>query len=292
MPTALRRLRLPRVSWSLITISVFLLANLGPAANAPVAQAAPGAAPLPAAAASPVAAPASVTIVGDLQSELGCPGDWQPDCAATHLTYDAGDDVWQGTFTVPAGAWQYKAALNDSWAENYGLHAAPGGDNIPLNLGAPTSVKFYYDDKSHWVTDNQGSVIATVAGRLPVRAGLPGRLGPRLPALVAARPGWRRHLSLRNHQPPGRLIPGQGGPQRKLGCELWPGRRPKRRQHRLYRPRQWGQGHLHLRLQLACVDHPGRPRPRQQRGMERPGATTRATRCIGRRAAPCQPAPR
>ena len=47
--------------------------------------------------------PTSVTIAGDLQSELGCTGDWDPGCAATHLTYDAGDDVWQGTWTVPAG---------------------------------------------------------------------------------------------------------------------------------------------------------------------------------------------
>src|SRR5438132_6368381 len=67
-------------------------------------------------------APSSVTIAGDLQSELGCSGDWQPDCANTHLTYDANDDVWQGTFNVPAGNWHYKAALNNSWDENYGQH--------------------------------------------------------------------------------------------------------------------------------------------------------------------------
>ncbi len=29
------------------------------------------------------AQPTSVTLVGDLQDELGCPGDWQPECAAT-----------------------------------------------------------------------------------------------------------------------------------------------------------------------------------------------------------------
>jgi hypothetical protein len=34
--------------------------------------------------------PSSVTVAGSLQSELGCPGDWQPDCAATHLSFDAG----------------------------------------------------------------------------------------------------------------------------------------------------------------------------------------------------------
>jgi hypothetical protein len=58
--------------------------------------------------------PSSVTIAGSLQSEAGCPGDWDPACAGTHLSFDAGDDVWQGTFTLPAGAYEYKAALNDS----------------------------------------------------------------------------------------------------------------------------------------------------------------------------------
>jgi len=119
-----------------------------------------------------------VTIAGDLQSELGCPGDWQADCAATHLTYDAGDDVWQGTFSVPVGIWQYKAALNDTWNENYGLNAQPGGANINLSLGAASSVKFYYDHKSHWVTDNHNSVIATVPGSFQSELGCPGDWQP------------------------------------------------------------------------------------------------------------------
>src|SRR5437867_4951291 len=89
--------------------------------------------------------PSSVTLVGSLQSELGCPGDWDPGCAATHLTYDASDDVWQAEFSLPAGSYEYKAALNNGWDENYGLHAQPGGANIPLNLAAGRSVKFYYD---------------------------------------------------------------------------------------------------------------------------------------------------
>ncbi|HEX6159243.1 MAG TPA: hypothetical protein VF111_03690, partial [Thermoanaerobaculia bacterium] len=64
--------------------------------------------------------PASVTVAGSLQDELGCPGDWQPECSATFLTYDAEDDVWQRVFSVPAGNFEYKAALNGGWAENYG----------------------------------------------------------------------------------------------------------------------------------------------------------------------------
>jgi glycosidase len=122
--------------------------------------------------------PTSVTIAGDLQSELGCGGDWDAGCAATHLTYDAGDDVWQGTWTVPAGSWQYKATLNDSWDENYGLHGVAGGDNIPLNLGGSSSVKFYYDHKSHWITDNKTAVIATIPGSFQHTLGCSGDWQP------------------------------------------------------------------------------------------------------------------
>src|SRR5512133_1533325 len=108
--------------------------------------------------------PSSVTIAGDLQSELGCSSDWDPACSATHLAYDSGDDVWQGVFNVPAGNWEYKAALNNAWDENYGQNATPGGSNISLSLASGSPVKFYYDHKTHWVTSNKNSVIATVAG--------------------------------------------------------------------------------------------------------------------------------
>jgi glucoamylase len=133
---------------------------------------------LPAATASHTPNPSSVTVAGSLQSELGCPGDWQQDCAATHLTYDAGDDVWQQTFALPAGGYEYKAALNDSWDENYGLHAQQGGANIPLSLPSNASVKFYYDHKSHWITDNKNSVIAVAPGSFQSELGCPGDWDP------------------------------------------------------------------------------------------------------------------
>lgn len=122
--------------------------------------------------------PTSVTIAGSFQDELGCPGDWQPDCANTHLGYDTGDDVWQGVFTIPAGSWEYKTALNDSWDENYGANAVPGGTNIILSLGGQTDVKFYYDHKSHWVTDNQNSRIVTAPGSYQSEIGCPGDWAP------------------------------------------------------------------------------------------------------------------
>ena len=122
--------------------------------------------------------PTSVTIAGSLQSELGCPGDWQPDCTNTYLSYDDFDDVWQDSFTIPAGSYEYKTALNNSWDENYGLNASPGGSNIPLNLAAETSVKFFYDHKSHWITDNQNSIIATVPGSFQSELGCSGDWQP------------------------------------------------------------------------------------------------------------------
>ena len=42
-----------------------------------------------------------MTIAGSLQYELGCPGDWQPECAATQLGFDADDGVWQATLPAP-----------------------------------------------------------------------------------------------------------------------------------------------------------------------------------------------
>ena len=69
-----------------------------------VALAAAGLVLLPAATATPD--PTSVTIAGSLQSEAGCSGDWDPACATTHLTYDAADGVWQGTFSLTAGSYE------------------------------------------------------------------------------------------------------------------------------------------------------------------------------------------
>ncbi|HET7828985.1 MAG TPA: alpha-amylase family glycosyl hydrolase, partial [Candidatus Limnocylindrales bacterium] len=142
---------------------------------------------LPLASATPIGArpalanhtpnPSSVTVAGDLQSELGCSGDWDPGCAATHLTYDANDDVWQGTWAVPNGNFEYKAALNGAWDENYGANAAPGGGNIGLTgNGSPT--KFYYDHKSHWITSSKNAVIAVAPGSFQSELGCPGDWDP------------------------------------------------------------------------------------------------------------------
>ncbi|HYK01587.1 MAG TPA: pullulanase-type alpha-1,6-glucosidase [Thermoanaerobaculia bacterium] len=122
--------------------------------------------------------PSSVTVAGSLQSELGCPNDWEPPCTATQLALDPEDDVWQRTFDVPAGSWEYKAALNGSWDVNYGAGGQLNGGNIALNLGAQTSVKFFYDEKTHWITSNRNATIVTAPGSYQSEVGCGGDWDP------------------------------------------------------------------------------------------------------------------
>ena len=57
-------------------------------------------APVTVTTAPPQPAVASVTVAGDLQQSSGCPGDWDPACATTHLAFDTTDGKWHGTFTA------------------------------------------------------------------------------------------------------------------------------------------------------------------------------------------------
>lgn len=86
--------------------------------------------------------------------------------------------MWQGNFSVPAGAWQYNAAINDSWTENYGANGTANGANIPITLAAARAVKFYFDDKSKWVTDDLNSRIVTAAGSFQSELGCAGDWDP------------------------------------------------------------------------------------------------------------------
>jgi len=125
----------------------------------------------------PVVQPQAVSVPGDHNSEMGCPGDWAPDCDKAQLTLDAKDQVWKGTYTLPAAPHAYKAAINKSWDENYGAKGVPNGGNIEYTApGAP--VTFYYDHATHWVTsDAQGPVI-TAPGSFQSELGCPGDWSP------------------------------------------------------------------------------------------------------------------
>ena len=95
-----------------------------------------------------------VTAAGSFQDELGCPGDWAPDCMASWLKDVDGDGTYTfSTTALPAGSYQVKATHGLSWAENYGAGGARDGGNIDFEV--PTDgvqVLFSYDLASHVLT--------------------------------------------------------------------------------------------------------------------------------------------
>ena len=111
----------------------------------------------------PVEQPDSVSVPGDHNSEMGCPGDWQPDCDEAQLSLDDGDMIWKGTKDIPAGNYAFKAAINKSWDENYGAGAVLDGGNIAYAApGGP--VNYYYDHATHWATNDAISPVYTAPG--------------------------------------------------------------------------------------------------------------------------------
>ena len=239
--------------------------------------------------ASHTTAPTSVTIAGSLQSELGCPGGLAAGVRrhAPHLRRDR--QVWQGTFAVPSAAapYEYKAALNDAWTENYGANATFNGGNIGLTVGDANATKFYYSHDSHWVTSNRNAVDRDGRRQLPERDRLPGRLAARLPAVVAPGPGRQRRLHVRQRRDPGRRLRDEGGPQRGLGrllsrleCRVH-GRRGRGRHDHLH-----GLDERRHRRQRAApgARHDGRPRRQPPGGARLPGRL--AARMRGHRADP------
>jgi alpha-amylase len=93
--------------------------------------------------------PDAVAVAGSLNTELGCPDDWQPACPQAQLAFDDGSRLWRLVVAdLPAGSYEYKAALNGGWDENYGAGGVRNGANIPLEH-AGGSVTFTYDHRTH-----------------------------------------------------------------------------------------------------------------------------------------------
>lgn len=94
--------------------------------------------------------PGAVSVPGGFNSEMGCAGDWLPDCNQAQMTL--GDDgLWRLTVDIIGGTYEYKVAIDKSWDENYGAGGGPGGSNLVLEHdGGP--VTFTYDHRTHLVT--------------------------------------------------------------------------------------------------------------------------------------------
>jgi pullulanase-type alpha-1,6-glucosidase len=127
----------------------------------------------------PVTQPGAVSVPGSHNSEMGCGGDWDPGCPEAQMSLDADDLVWKRTVTLPEGDYEYKAAIDGTWDENYGAGGTPGGANVPLDVAAGGStVTFYYEHGSHWITSDANDPIITLAGTMQSELGCPGDWQP------------------------------------------------------------------------------------------------------------------
>ena len=102
-------------------------------------------------------------------------------------TLDPKDQIWKGTYTLPAAPYAYKAAVNKSWDENYGAGGGPGRRQHQLHRSGRTGDLLLRPRHALGHLGRAGADHHR-ARLLPVRAGLPGRLDPGLHAAVAAGP--------------------------------------------------------------------------------------------------------
>jgi glycosidase len=117
-----------RRTWCLVVITGLVAALLGT---------------VPAAGAEPT----SVTLVGSLQTELGCGSDWDPACPRTELKPTGEPGRWAADFTLPAGTYDYKVAIDHRWEITWGLNGGP--ENAPLTVGGDVRLRVRYDDTVH-----------------------------------------------------------------------------------------------------------------------------------------------
>ena len=116
-----------------------------------------------------VTQPNAVSVPGSHGSEIGCAADWNPPCDDIQLTL-GGDQVWKGTFSPQAGQYAFKAAINRSWDENYGAGGNRNGSDIFYSTDGG-AVSFYYDHRTHWVTNTELDPILVATGNFQSEMG-------------------------------------------------------------------------------------------------------------------------
>ena len=93
-----------------------------------------------------------VNVPGSWQAASGaCEGDWDPACEGSALM-DNGDGTYSATFTIPAGDYETKVALDGSWGENYGVDGAADGDNYAFTVAEEGDVTFTWDSATKILT--------------------------------------------------------------------------------------------------------------------------------------------
>lgn len=89
-----------------------------------------------------------VNAPGSYQAAAGCPGDWQPECDVTAMTQGDDGKYRSGPFSLKAGDYEVKVALDGSWTTNYGSDGKQDGPNYKFTLAADGTVEFVFDPET------------------------------------------------------------------------------------------------------------------------------------------------
>ncbi len=117
-----------------------------------------------------------VTVPGSHNSEMGCSEDWQADCADAELTLRA-DGIYEGTFTLPEGNYEYKVAIGGTWDENYGANGVAGGPNVTYSHDGG-AIRFFYDPRSNIFSNTAAGPVITLPGSFQAALGCSGDWQP------------------------------------------------------------------------------------------------------------------
>lgn len=99
-----------------------------------------------------------VILPGTFQSVLGG-NNWDPSGTSTKMISKDGV-TYELTTVLPAGNYEYKVAVNETWDENYGQNGEQDGSNMKLTVkDAYAEIYFTFNDKSKIITQKiNGSV--------------------------------------------------------------------------------------------------------------------------------------
>ena len=105
-----------------------------------------------------------ITLPGTHQQAMGCEANWDPSCTESQLTYDEASGLYSGTWSMPAGNYEYKVAVGGSWDENYGEGGVPDGANVTYTIAEASDVTYFYDPDTHQFFNTAQAPIVTLPG--------------------------------------------------------------------------------------------------------------------------------
>lgn len=125
----------------------------------------------------PVFDPGAVYVPGDHNLAMGCASEWQPDCDQALLT-ERPDGVWERTYEdFPAGAYEFKVAIDGTWATNFGADGQQNGPNLEYTHEGG-DLTFYFDPVTKYFFTTSIHPAMTLPGSHQSELGCPADWAP------------------------------------------------------------------------------------------------------------------